>query len=487
VQEAILNQTPVPRVRNPMMPSGFDALLAKALEKDRERRYKSATAVKEDLERIVREANPTKRRVRQALATAVLLAVLALGIWQYVVYRHRITLGPTDTIVLAHLDNRTSDPVFDDALNIALRYEMQQTPYLNILGNDKAYATLVELKLPPTIKIAPDVALQICGKTNSKMVISQSIADAGNGYRLQIRALECGSRATLAEEQENINSRNEVVHELGVTAARLREKLGEPSDSLARFNQPLEKALSPSLEALQAGAEGTKRHIAGDLPGALKLYQRTVELDPDLALTWEGIGAANQALGHYDLMAAAWTRAHQLRDRLTEKDRLNLQYVYDGEVIGDLEKAYSSVVRLVQMFPRDVYAHSNLGTTFGHLGQPDRAATEAAETARLQPSSYFFGYAIQDNRIASRFSEAKAWLAKAESLKFDTSLIRMERLIVASATGDRDTVEKILKQEEPRHGSGRLLARTFLDRDSPGSLSLRRTSQPAGFGTTFEG
>src|SRR4029077_5658621 len=205
------------------------------------------------------------------------LALVAIGIWRYDVYRHRITLGPTDTIVLADVDNQTGDPVFDDVLNAALRSEMEQTPYLNILGIDKTYATLTQLKLPPTAKIAPDVARQICGKTNSKMVISQSIADAGNRYHLEIRALGCDSGATLAREQEDITSRNEVVHELGVTAVRLRSNLGEPSASLAHFNQPLEKALSSSLEALQAGTEGNKFYLAGDIAGALKLYQRAAE------------------------------------------------------------------------------------------------------------------------------------------------------------------------------------------------------------------
>jgi eukaryotic-like serine/threonine-protein kinase len=449
VHQAVLHETPVPaRVRNPMLPRGFDALLAKALEKDRAQRYQSATALKNDLERIVRDANPARKRVRQATAAITLLALVAVGIWRYDVYRHRITLAPTDTIVLADADNQTGDPVFDDALNISLRYEMAQTPYLNVLGIDKAYATLAQLKLPSTTKIAPDVARQICAKTNSKMVISQSIADAGNGYHLEMRALDCGSGATLAKEQADIGSRNEVIHELGVTAVHLRAKLGEPPASLARFNQPLEKALSASLEALQAGAEGTKLHYAGDVAGALKLYQRTIELDPNLALTYEGMGAAYYALQNTELSEASYTRAYQLRDRLTEKDRLNLELNYYGSVIGDWEKEYSSVLRFLELFPRDVYARNNLAAALSHLGKPDRAADEAAETARLQPSSYYFGIAIEACRLASRFIEAKSWLAKADALKFDSPLIRQDRLLVLFATGDRDGVEKVLAEGE---------------------------------------
>jgi serine/threonine protein kinase/tetratricopeptide (TPR) repeat protein len=403
VHEAILHKPPGPaRTRNPVLPRGLDLVLAKALEKDRDRRYQSATTLKDDLKRITREAHPARRRTLRALAAGALLAVGALSVWRYEVYRHRITLAPTDTIALAEVDNRTGDPVFDDALNNALRYEMEQTPYLNLLGLDKAYATMGQLKLAPTTKITPEIACQICRKTNSKMVISDSIADAGNRYHLEMRALDCGSGATLAEEGTDISARDQVVHELGATTVRLRRKLGEPAESLARFNQPLEKATSASLEALQTGAEGTKLFLAANPEGALKLYQQAVELDPNLALVHGRMGAAFLFLGNTELSAASYTRAYQLRDRLTEKDRLNTEIAYYGRVTGDWEKEYSSVLRFLEIFPRDVLAHANLRAAFVYLGQPDRAADEGVETARLQPSSYYFGSAIQSIRFASR-------------------------------------------------------------------------------------
>ncbi|MGB8732884.1 MAG: protein kinase [Candidatus Sulfotelmatobacter sp.] len=292
VNEAILHQRPAPaRARNPVLPRSFDLVLAKALEKDRNGRYQSATAMKDDLKRITREVHPARRWTRRTLATGALLAVGALSIWRYEAHRHRITLAPTDTIVLADVDNRTGDPVFDDALNTALRYEMEQTPYLNVLGLDKANTTMGQLKLAPTTKITPEIARQICGKTNSKMVISDSIADAGNRYHLEMRALDCGSGATLAQEGTDISARTQVVHELGATAVRLRRKLGEPTESLARFNQPLEKATSASLEALQTGAEGAKLFLAGNAERALKLFQQAVELDPNFALMHGRMGA----------------------------------------------------------------------------------------------------------------------------------------------------------------------------------------------------
>jgi DNA-binding winged helix-turn-helix (wHTH) protein/Flp pilus assembly protein TadD len=396
----------------------------------------------------VTKSPPPRLHLRKWFAAAALLAVIAAALWFYWSYRRRVTLSATDTIVLAGVKNETSDPVFADALDTALRYEMEQTPYLNVLGDDKVLGALAQLKLPPTTNLTPEVARQICGKTNSKMVISQSIGDAGNGYHLQMLALDCESGETLAKEQADIGKRDEVVHELGVTAARLRAKLGEPADSLARFNQPLEKALSSSLEALQAATQGLKLSLAGDAEGGLKLYQRAVELDPNLAVAYGRMGAAYLFLGNTESSEASYTRAYQLRDRLTEKGRLNAEIAYYSYVTGDWEKEYSSVLRFLEIFPRDVFAHTNLRAAFLYLGQPDRAADEAAEIARLRPSSYYFGSAIQSIRFASRFNEAKSWLAKADALKFDNLLIRRERLIVAFATGDRDNVEKILKEGE---------------------------------------
>ena len=456
VHEAILHQPPAPaRYRNPSLPHSLDLMLAKALEKDRNRRYQSATAMKDDLKRITRELHPVRRRMRPALVAVALLAVGVLSVWRYEVYHHRITLAPTDTIVLADVDNRTGDPVFDEALNTALRYEMEQTPYLNLLGLDKTYATMGQLKLAPTTRITPEIGRQICSKTNSKMVISDSILDAGNRYHLEIRALDCGSGATLAAEGADISARNQVVHELGATAARLRRKLGEPAESLTRFNQPLEKATSASLEALQTGTQGTKLFLAGNPQAALPLYHRTIELDPELALTYEGIGAANEALGHYDLAVAAITRAYQLRDRMTEKDRLNAEYLYYDAVTGELDKAYSVLLRLLELFPRDVFFHTNLADTLRRLGQLNRAADLADETARLEPSSLYFSWAAEYNINASRFNQARSWLAEAKASKFDSLNLKIQRLQLAFIEDDRASLDQIFDGEA--HGPNRVV------------------------------
>ena len=148
VHDAILNHTPAAvHDVNSAVPRGLDAVIAKALEKDRSRRYQSAAEIRVDLERVRREMRPVRPRLRKWLALAAVLLIVVIGVWFYQDYRNRVTLSADDTIVIADVDNRTSDAAFDDALNTALRVGLEQTPYLNVLAPDKVSGTLRLLNL----------------------------------------------------------------------------------------------------------------------------------------------------------------------------------------------------------------------------------------------------------------------------------------------------------------------------------------------------
>ena len=419
IQDAILQQTPTPpHDLNSAVPRSLDAVITKALEKDREKRYQSAAEMSKDLARVQRQVRPPRLRLRKWFAAAALLAVFAAAFWLYWSFRNRVTLSATDTIVLADVKNTTSDPAFDDALGTALRYATEQTPYLNTLGIDKVFGTLTELNLPPTTKLTPEIARQVCLRTNSKLVIASSIADAGIGYGIELRAIDCQSGKEMRVREEAAD-RNQVVHDFGLAVVQLRRKLGEPAASLVRFNKPLEEALSPSVDALQVGTLGYKHHIAGDLQGAIPFYKRALELDPNLAPTYEGLGAAYFARREADLANSAITKAYELRARMTEPSRLETEYLYYAFVTGDLEKALPVVLQSVQTFPRNVVARDNLASCLSLLGQRDRAADEAREAAQLQPTAY--NYAVWANMFiyAERLNEGQAILDEAGKRNFD--------------------------------------------------------------------
>lgn len=465
IHDAILHQPAAPaHDANPNVPRALDAVISKALEKDRERRYQSAAEMSKDLARVQRQVRPSRLRLRRWFGAAALLTVIAAAFWLYWSYRRLVTLSATDTIVLADVKNETSNPVFDDALNTALRYGMEQTPYLNILGVDKVFGILTQLNLPPTTKLTPDVARQVCLRTNSKLVISASIADAGNGFLIGLDAADCQSGRIVAGIRKEVADKNQVVHVLGLAAAQLRDKLGEPEASLAKFNKPLEEALSSSVEALQVGTLGYKRHIAGDLRGAISYYQRALELDPNLAPTYQGLAAAYRVVGEDNLAVSAYTKAYELRARMTEPSRLETEYLYYAWVTGEREKALSVLLQLVQTFPRNVTARVNLSSCLAFLGQLDKAADEAREAARLQPTTYSYGEWAAHAMHAERLNEAQAALDEAAARKLNASNLQAVRILLAFLRNDQRAMQEQWNQAMGKPDTDRLfLARSYVE------------------------
>ncbi len=442
VHNAILNQTPaLARDLNSAVPRGLDTVITKALEKDRSRRYQSAAEMREDIERIQRATQPP-RNTRRWLGAIALLVVLASGGWIYWRFRNRVLLSASDTIVLA-VNNQTGDPVFDDALHIALRVALEQTPYLNVLADNKVRGTLRTLNRSEDTKVTPEIAREVCLRTNSKMVVDSSIADAGNGLRIELKGLDCQSGVTLAQVRQDAASRSEVVRILGLSAALLRGKLGEPAASIAKFNKPLEQATSPSLEALQLLTEGYRHHLAGSGDGraAIPFYQRAIEVDPDLALAYAALGTAYQG-NDLGLAAMAEKKTYELRDRMTEPARFRAEALYYGVVTGEQEKAYPVLSQWVQTFPQDFTARYNLRGCLLFLGQQDRSLAEAREAARLLPSPWSYNGLILSNIYTNRLDEAKATFDEADVRKFDGTGLRASRALLAFLKKDESAMQE---------------------------------------------
>jgi eukaryotic-like serine/threonine-protein kinase len=376
------------------------------------------------------------------LASASLLVVVAAGVWIYIEHRNKVTLFTDDTIVVADADNLTTDPVFEDALRTALSVSLEQTPYLNVLGPDKVNGALKLLNLPVDGKVTPEIARRVCLRTNSKLIIASSIADAGNHFRIELHALSCRDGDVVARVWKDVANRNEIVRMLGASAAQLREELGEPESSLARFNKPLEQALSSSPEAVQQLAVGYKRHLALDLKGAIQHYQRATELDPDFGLAYDALESAHSALNQLALAVTSAKRAFELRTRMTEPTRLQTEYIYYDSVTGELEKSYPVLVEWEQTFPRDFIAHNNLVKYFAWSGQPDRAAEEAREAARLLPTPWSYRNWMYSSILANRLEEAKAIYNDAQVRNFNGPDMRDERVLVAFLQRDEPAMRE---------------------------------------------
>jgi serine/threonine protein kinase/DNA-binding winged helix-turn-helix (wHTH) protein/tetratricopeptide (TPR) repeat protein len=438
VHEAILHRTLTPAHEVAShVPRSLEAVISRTLERDRTRRYQSASEIRKDLLQIQREINPRRRILRYSFAAAMLLLLVGLGAWGYWQVRNSVTLSPSDTIVLTDIDNQTGDAALGQGMSTALQVALMQTPYLNLLAPDKVHEALHPLNLPNDTKVtvSPELARQVCEHTHSRGIVSGSITHLGNRYGIELQVINCETGAKFARVTNEAETRNDIVRVLSVTAAQLRAKLGEPKDSIARFNQPLELATSSSPDALQFLGSGYQNHLHYDLPAAMADYNRAIEKDPNLALAYAAEGSIYAAVGSEARATETFTKAFELRERLTAPSRFQVETSY-AQAEGEWDKCLPIAEQWVHTFPHDVIARNNLRTILGVLGRPEESLVQAREAARLLPSVWMFRWLLGSAIAAGRLDETRATYEQVKSLHFDDSGAHASRALLAFLQND---------------------------------------------------
>jgi len=460
ITDAILHRAPTPPMRlNPDIPPRLEDVINKSLEKDKKLRYQSATEMRTDLQRLKRDSESERMAVASGMeergspnpaisppaalpkekapavliapaqgrhlrwpllaGTAVMVIGLAVGGWLYFA-RHAHALSEKDSIVLTDFTNTTGDTVFDDTLKQALAVDLGQSPFLNILSEDKVRQTLREMTRSPGGRLTPDLAREVCQRTGSKAYLAGSIAALGTQYVIGLEALNCASGDVLAREQVTAAGKEQVLPTLGHAASKLRNEVGESLSSVQKFDVPLDQATTNSLEALKAHTLGRKTAREKGNAEAIPFEKVAIELDPSFALAYEGLGVNYYNLGQPSLGAAYLKKAFDLRDRVTEREKFNITALYYSIVTGELEKANEAYEPWIQVYPRDDVAHGNLGSNYMILGQYEKAATEAREVLRLEPNeSVEYENLGQIYLALNRFDEARATTEEALGNKLE--------------------------------------------------------------------
>jgi tetratricopeptide (TPR) repeat protein len=356
-------------------------------------------------------------------AAVVLVAVAIAGAF-YFHSRQTPKLTEKDTIVLADFANSTGDAVFDDTLKTALSVALNQSPFLNVLPENKVAATLKLMSRPAGTKLTPEVTRELCQRAGSKASIAGSIASLGSQYVLGLKAVNCQSGDPLAEKQVTAASKEKVLDALGEAASKLRTDLGESLATVQKFDVPLEQATTSSLEALKAYSLGNKARNEKGNEAALPYDQRAIELDPNFAMGYAAVGNDYFSLGELGRASEFDTKAFQLREHASEREKLVITAYYYQSVTGELDKAAQTYQEEIESYPRDYRAHLDLGGVYQQQGQYERAAESNRQGLRLAPDS---GPPYTDlvNSLLSlqRFDETRQIIHEVQARKLDNVIL----------------------------------------------------------------
>ncbi len=358
------------------------------------------------------------------LAAALIVAGAAVAGYRHF-RRPGFQITPKDTIVLADFVNRTADTIFDDTLKTALNVSLRQSPFLNVLSDSEVAKTLQQMTRPATTKLTPEVARELCQRAGSKAYLAGSIGSLASEYVLGLKAVNCHNGDTLAEEQVTAASKNKVLDALGDAASKMRGELGESLATVQKFDVPLEQATTSSLDALKALSLGKKESDEKGAAAGLPYDQHAIELDPNFAMAYRAVGIDYTSLSELGRATEYFTKAFQLREHASEREKLTISAEYYSYVTGELDKAAQTFQEKIESYPREDAAYVNLGLVYALQGQHEKAAEITRQAVRLAPDAVSEYEDLANYALAlQRFDEARRIVREAQARKLDDYLLR---------------------------------------------------------------
>ena len=435
-----------PRALNPAIPDRLEAIILRAMEVDPNRRYQSASTMLEELRSLSRALAPDSS-VTQALVPAAALppangwrrllarrwlaggAVLAaIGIvlaWRATSTSPALALSNRDQLLIASFANSTGENVFDETLSMALKVQLGQSPFLDIVPDDRISEELTLMQHPADERLTHDTARQVCERLGVKAMLDGTLARLGQNYVLTLNATDCRTGDAVASEQRESPSREEVLGVLGAMASGMRTELGESLPSIKQFDVPIEQATTPSLAALKSYALGLDERRKGHELESVAFFNRAIELDPEFAAAYTTLSTVYGSLGEWRRSEEYARLAYDRQKRVSERERLFITYQYHDRVTGNQDEARTTLELWKRSFPRDYRPVNALALIHNRFGRFADGVTEGTEALRRSPGSAF---ALSNLAVAyrglGRYAEAKATGEQAVKLGVATAPTR---------------------------------------------------------------
>jgi DNA-binding winged helix-turn-helix (wHTH) protein len=397
------------------------------------------TTEEQDPQRSLASGNrPLTRLVAVSAVVATLVVTLAIlgGAWLW--RSHRTPkLTERDTIVLADFSNSTGDAVFDDTLKTALNISLRQSPFLNVLSDSEVTKTLQQMTRPANTKLTRELTRELCLRAGKKAYIEGSIASLGSQYVLGLRAANCQTGDTVAEQQATAASKEKVLDILGEEASKLRTELGESLVTVQKFDVPLAQATTPSLEALKAYSLGRNATRGRGPAAALPYDQHAIELDPNFAMGYFAVGIDYFSLNQPGRAGEYYTKAFHLREHVSEREKLAISVWYYLNVTGQLDQAAQIFQEEIESYPLKGGEYVTLGVLLSAQGQYEKAAGAARQAARLAPD-WVGGYEnlANDDLALQRLDETQQVIREAQTRKLDGYLLHIHLCALAFLRAD---------------------------------------------------
>ena len=443
-----------PRAINEAVPERIDSLIQKLMAVDPRQRYQSATELLTDIDAATEqlelqsksgaaidvarpEADVRRRWLSRRWVLAAATVVLVAGVVGMWVSRRTSALTDRDSIMVGRFENTTADPVFDETLLTALKAHLGQSPFLDIIPDQRIAEALQLMALRPDERLTHAVAREVCQRLSVKAMLEGSVAPLGSHYVVTLAATNCQTGESLARAQAEATSKERVLAELGEITSSIRTSLGESLPSIQRFAVPIEQVTTPSLAALKAYTLGLEERRRGRELESVAFFNQAIENDPEFASAYTSLSVVYGSVGELRRSEEYARLANDVKRRVSERERLFITYQYHDRATGNQDEAARTLEIWKAWYPRDSRPPNALALIHHRLGRHERAVAEAQEALRRSPGHPFplSNLAIA-YRALGRYDAAKKTAEEAVKLGIETTPTRRLLYQLGLLTGD---------------------------------------------------